>query len=384
MHIAGGLYREICLRPSWNSLFGSGGRAALAVAGLSNGPVLHSYFENNKNADLEIYRDEGIQLELAPRRAGIAFAYFHPLSKPHLEQSDPAACQPLQVEGDVVLRFGFVEGDAVVSARRAIFDPQGWRNPLDFYANGSVTDELALVLNEAELRKLDSTLSGDEAGRKLIRSGQANIVVVKRGVFGARVIDEALEAHDIPAFKSPHVFKIGTGDVFSALFALYWGEQGWKPEQAAYFASKGVASYTTTQRLPVENHISDHQAVIMKSMGAVLVIGLKNTIGQHYTFEEAMFRLRELGVDVRSHFDVSSDPTGSAILILADGMTKKMVRSALDDLVGLPVVLLDELQDPQLNGICHDVIKTTDFSTALYQVSWAAMNLNDPDGTTLN
>lgn len=34
MHIDGGICRERCLRPAWNGMFGSGGRAALSVAAL--------------------------------------------------------------------------------------------------------------------------------------------------------------------------------------------------------------------------------------------------------------------------------------------------------------------------------------------------------------
>ena len=44
MEIAGGVYRELCCIPKWDAIFGSGGRAAAAVASLSPDSVLHTYF----------------------------------------------------------------------------------------------------------------------------------------------------------------------------------------------------------------------------------------------------------------------------------------------------------------------------------------------------
>jgi hypothetical protein len=35
MIIVGGCYRELCESPSWNSVFGSGGRGAVVLAGLA-------------------------------------------------------------------------------------------------------------------------------------------------------------------------------------------------------------------------------------------------------------------------------------------------------------------------------------------------------------
>ena len=56
MIVAGGTYLEVCMRPEWRRLFGSGLRAASAVAGLSPRTVLHTYgFEDWKD-DMEAFR----------------------------------------------------------------------------------------------------------------------------------------------------------------------------------------------------------------------------------------------------------------------------------------------------------------------------------------
>ena len=173
MHIAGGLYQEICLHPAWNALFGSGGRAAQALAALGGKTTLHSYFENDQSISLEPYLDRGIELALHFRQAPIAFAYFHPLSTPHLEPSIIAQESAFHVNEDTVLRFGLVEGDAVVRAKRAVFDPQGWRNPLHFRENGSHADEVALVLNAQELVSRTGTCDIEGAAWELIKAGVA-------------------------------------------------------------------------------------------------------------------------------------------------------------------------------------------------------------------
>ncbi|MBU9863835.1 hypothetical protein J1791_01045, partial [Rahnella aceris] len=57
MHIIGGVYREICLRPHWNYIYGSGGRAALAMCEMGVDIHLHTYLGNEYKKYLEIEAD---------------------------------------------------------------------------------------------------------------------------------------------------------------------------------------------------------------------------------------------------------------------------------------------------------------------------------------
>lgn len=373
MHIVGGLYHEICLRPAWNGLFGSGGRAALTVAALSSKTILHSYFEDFMHVALDPYRDNGIQLALKKRESGIAFAYFHPLSRPHLEANDPEEQEPIEVVGDTVLRFGLVEGDAIVSARRAILDPQGSMNAQDFHSNGSAAEELAIVLNEIEMKSYAGDLAPEEAARELICAKQANVVVIKRGFRGAIVVNKSLKAHEVPAFKSPNVFKIGTGDVFSALFSLFWGERGISPVDAAHKASAGVAEYAANRRLPVHSVPNNFAAKSGQPLGPVFVVGAKNTLGRHYAFEEAICGLGDLGIDTQSDTDARDEGIPAAILVLADGMSEAAIRTVFESHAGVTAIVFDELQS--IDGFQDLVGKqlASDFTTALYYAAWATM-----------
>lgn len=373
MHIVGGLYHEICLRPAWNGLFGSGGRAALTIAALSSETILHSYFEDFEHGALDLYRDNEVQLALKKSKSGVAFAYFHPLSRPHLEVNGPKEQELIKVEGDTVLRFGLVEGDAIVAAKRAILDPQGSMNAQDFHSNGSSAEELAIVLNENEIKTWADDLVPEEAAREIISAKQANVVVIKRGFQGATVVNESLEVHEIPAFKSPIVFKIGTGDVFSALFSLLWGERGINPVDAAYQASAGVAKYATTRRSPMRSVTNDFTAISGKPKGPVIVVGAKNTLGRHYAFEEAICRLSELGVDAQSDTDESGKDMPAVLLVLAEGMNELAVRTVLESHEGVAAVVLDELQSTGESQDYADKMLVSDFTTALYHAAWATL-----------
>lgn len=373
MHIAGGLYHEICLHPAWNALFGSGGRAAQALAALGGKATLHSYFEDNQSISLEPYLDRGIVLDLHPRQSQIAFAYFHPLSIPHLEPRNIAQETSIHVEADTVLRFGLVEGDAKVSARRAVFDPQGWHSPLHFRENGSQASEVALVLNAQELVSRTGTSDIEVAAGELIRAGVATLVVVKQGVRGAIVTDGRQPTRIIPAFRSRSVFKIGTGDVFSAIFAHYWGCEGDDAATAAEQASLGVAHYAQYRDFPRERLDRVIEPVGPVLRGSVAVWAATDTLGRHYMLEETLHRLRELGVDAAHVRTTSLDLRFAALLVLPDGVPSDFIDAICENSVAdRPVVVLDEIELYDSQRLPPMVSVARDFTSALYQVAWAA------------
>src|SRR3954468_11870443 len=101
MHIAGGLYKETCELPVWNAHYGSGGRAAAAASAVSPETILHTYAPRTSGSGISLLRGLGIDVRLRGSAGDVAFAYFHPLSQPHVE---PARDQirreaPLRVAG---------------------------------------------------------------------------------------------------------------------------------------------------------------------------------------------------------------------------------------------------------------------------------------------
>lgn len=377
MQIVGGVYRELCCVPDWDAIYGSGGRAAAAISSLSPDSVLHTYLEDGFDAAL-ISRF-GIPIRHYPRSTGIAFSYFHPLSRPHIEppSSEIIKQSKIEVNGDVVLRFGFLEGDSVISARRAVYDPQTWRDQQPFGSNGSIAKELAIVLNELELRCATGIDDIHLAASHLMEHQGATIVVAKGGVKGATVFESNRKISIVPAYRSSGVFKIGTGDIFSAVFTHYWGEKGLSAAIAADIASRSVSVYCSTMQLPVKDDVlSQLVAVKFVASGSVLLHGGVDTIGQRYTMEEARFILKELGVNVlcpQLGDVVNGDET--AVLLIEDGLGSEVTELINRAKKNKTHVVLLQGAGAKTGDIYLDDSNTEvvdDFSSALYFSAWAA------------
>ncbi len=380
MHIAGGLYKETCLVPDWNAEYGSGGRAAAAVAGLSPVTVLHAYAPAFGSSGQDALERLGVELRLQPSSHGIAFAYFHPLSTPHIEphRSGIVWHAPIDLSGEAVLRFGFLEGEAIVQANRAVYDPQTSINPAAFGENGSCADELALVLNEAEARALSGRSDVREAAIALLDSGGAHVVVVKGGARGALVMERGGATAEVPAYRSERVFKIGTGDVFSSVFALEWAERKQPAPLAASRASLSVAAYCASGILPLTTDAqTPREPVGLEQTPVVLLDGAVDTIGRRFVMEEARSSLLELGARVVCPaLDGASmiDPVSiTSALVIGEGLLSDL-SPRLDGLesTGIPIVLFDELHATGVQT--QDGRRVIDdFTSAIYFALWAAV-----------
>lgn len=392
MQIVGGLYREICMIPEWDEEFGSGGRAAAAVSKLSPGSVLHTYVSDSNSPGIEHLEGLGITLQGQTSNTRIAFSYFHPLSQPYIEPPyDQIERQPpLQVSGDIVLCFGFLEGDAIVEAKRAVYDPQTSSSPQAFGANGSRADELAIVLNVLELRIISGEYDLALAADRIMQEQNASVIIVKAGAQGATVFERGVEQTHVPAYRSSSVFKIGTGDVFSAIFSFYWAEAKMSAHYAANLASRSVARYCSTRQLPVPSgSTSDLVPVGASPPGPISLEGEVNTIGGRYVLEEARFRLRELGATVISYAldgtdrdAILQEPT--TVLIIAPVLTPNILaRGQRAHNEGLSVVVLAEDEvDPVFAALAGpNFTITDDFVSALYFAFWAAIPKNSPGST---
>lgn len=379
MHIVGGLYRELCCVPKWDAIYGSGGRAASVISALSPNSTLHTYVEDMNGPGVNSLRALGVKLKCSFRPSSIVFAYFHPLSRPHVQpRPDVIQRQPaIKVCGEAVLRFGLLEGDAVIEARRAVYDPQTWQDSPSFSENGSVARELAVVLNEFELQSATGIDGLELASSHLMESQDIAVIVVKRGTRGAMVFERGAQATCVPAYRSSRVFKIGTGDVFSAIFAYNWAEKRSSALCAADTASRYVAAYCGDGRIPFDaSNLDTLVPVENVARGTVALEGVCNTIGRCYVMEEARYLLRELGTEVTSPaLNEVSGASATAMLILADGFDNEVadcVQKA--NVSGIPIVVLCE-GDTQIDAASKSKAEVTvanDFVSAIYFAAWAA------------
>lgn len=385
MHIAGGLYRELCEVPAWDQHLGSGARAAAAIIEISPESTLHTFVEEPNSEAVRNLEALGVRVVPNHTTVSIAFSYFHPLSRPLvIPKLDTIAKYGLMsIEAPSVLRFGMLEGSAVVTARRAVYDPQTSQDPENFRSNGSTADALAIVLNEDEVRAMAGRDSVEEGAKQLLTDSRADVIIVKRGSKGLMVCDAISQIY-MPAYKSPRVFKIGTGDIFSAVFAVHWAELNCTPALAADIASRAVATYADLVQLPVPVMPEHHYPKIpIGTPGIILLEGSIGTLGERYVLEEARYCLRMLGGDVvcpKLDRLTSDDLEISAVLVCADGYGDDISYLFRLARGGSKVVVFSEKDTNISSRLIEEsnAVVMSDFTTAIYHSYWASVRF-DPE-----
>jgi hypothetical protein len=185
LSIVGGIYIERCIQPIWNAVYGSAGRAAQSIAPLISGQItLNSYVAEGLLSYAEyLASDCGAMLVAEPARHAVSFDYLHPLSTPIIRPSPDrmVAHDPIRVAGDIVLRYGMLEGDAIVQARIAVYDPQSAFGASHFIGNGSHADHLAIVMNRVEAQSMTGIADAHVAAKSLVDTGKADVVIIKMG-----------------------------------------------------------------------------------------------------------------------------------------------------------------------------------------------------------
>lgn len=390
--VVGGVYQERCVTPDWRQLFGSGGRAATALASFG-GVRLHTYVGA---PDLRALRALGaaVGFELVPTEISesIGFFYLHPLSVPVITPQAIRQREALSVEGETILRFGMLEGDALVRGQRVIYDPQSAHGPRSFGANGSQAESLAIVLNRHELELLTGKPNLEPAARDLLTSEGADVVVVKSGSRGATVVESDGSVHRVPAFHAEVVFSIGSGDIFAAAFAAYWGLERLRATEAAELASRATARYCES-RSAVVPPSSDVRSWTMVPAsfreGRVYLAGPFFSMGERWLVEEARAALISSGLQVFSPLhDVGPGPAKEVapkdlaelsrcdrLLALGDGAdTGTVFEVGYARSRDMPVVFFTTtLPEESLKMIVgSDCLVVDDFCTAIYRTGWLA------------
>lgn len=303
--VIGGVYGERCGFPDWNEIYGSAGRAAVALSAHLANVRLHTILPQ-KMADQArpIFGSFGVQLLARAGKQFIGFDYLHCLAEPAIHPT-PALIEqqpPLRVTADVAVVFGMMESTPQVSADFCVYDPQSPSDPKGFKASGGQTKRLAIVLNSGELRKL-AKADGVQGAMKLLKNEGAEVVVIKEGLQGATIIGPNGKVGSVPAYKTGSVFTIGSGDVFVAAFGLAWAVRGMPPAEAAEYASKAVAKYVETSTLPMispDDAKADPRKPITLKGGSVYLAGPFRELGQRVIINEARTIIPQLGMSVFS------------------------------------------------------------------------------------
>ena len=97
------------------------------------------------------------------------------------------------------------------------------------------------------------------------------------------------------------MFKIGSGDVFSAAFTMYWALEGREPTEAANWASRATSYYCATRALPLPT-VSEIDEIGLQAVqpgaGQVYLASPFFNLAERWIVEEARSLLLDMGVPV--------------------------------------------------------------------------------------
>lgn len=399
--VVGGVYREWCMRPAWREIYGSAGRAAVAMASMGCPVKLHAYMDSRAQASMSAHAALN-NFSLAPHSApeAVGFDYVHGLSTPRI--SVPSKRQvDIQLHADNIVRFGMLEGDAVVHGKSVVYDPQDAVAPAPFAMNGSTAERLALVLNrhEASLMTGMHKASAEAMANMLLSQGMATVVVIKQGPLGA-LVAEGSKTTTVPAYRSSKVWKIGSGDNFVGHFAYRWMAEGKSAADSADLASRATAYYCDTAGFATQ---SEMQAFAMPPLkpSAQFIAGRRPKIylagpffnlAQHWLVEEARSALTSMGMDVFSPFhevghgsaediaslDLAAIRDSDMVFALGDGLDSgTMYELGYANANGKPVIVYceNESEGSKKMMVGSGCQFHADFVSAVYNACWTACEL---------
>ena len=134
------------MTPPRVTLLGSGGRAALSLVGLRDDIELHTFHPRSLEQDVALnFEAMGVSVTVYATPCRHTFEYLHPLARPRIVPFPSRDVVSVAVEAREVLRFGCLEGDFRVTAKRAVYDPQSGAGPAAFGENGSRAERLAIA-----------------------------------------------------------------------------------------------------------------------------------------------------------------------------------------------------------------------------------------------
>ncbi|WP_308389818.1 PfkB family carbohydrate kinase [Acidithiobacillus sp. AMEEHan] len=331
----------------------------------------------------------------------VTFNYLYDMAVPDIRGVPVQPYAPMCVTEDKVVRFGMLEGDAVVKADWVVYDPQNAHKGIPFGANGSTANHLALVLNTYEAGKMANMLGGHPSKIAPVLADQqcAEVVVIKMGPEGAFVWtpDEAVQ---VPAFRTSSVWKIGSGDCFVAHFANAWMHDGKTPRLAAEAASLATAYYCETQGFPTADILATKRFPVVRPSIAyiegrrlqVYLAGPFFDLAQVWMVEQARANLQHMGLRVLSPYHdiglgsawdvVASDLKGiqesDLVLAITDGLDAGTVYEiGYARALNKPVIVYSERHKGEALKMMEGsgCIICNNYTTALYSTLWEAVTI---------
>ena len=393
--IIGGTYRETCYWPTWNVVFGSGWRAVRVFRTLCPDAIISYYSAGDEEIQkmVKIYAgSEPLEPHITPSSSSVSFYYDYPLSQPVI-QGVKGDIFSIVANGTYVIGFGMMEATAQIEGEWVVYDPQSPSHPLSYRGQGGKAEHLALIMNEAESRLLTGESDLKRIRESLFRKEQCESLVIKRGAKGAVVYQSKDdEGMTIPAFRTPHVWPIGSGDVFTTVFAYFWFN-GMPSEESALKASQAAATYCDTTAYEdisrILNEDGAYAPIAPQKQGMVYLAGPFFTLSEKLFVAECRTLLAAMGVKVFSPYhdigegkaedvvpkDIDALKCCDCVFAIVDGLDSgTLFEIGYAVAHGKRVVAYVENETEgalkMLAGTGCDIEK--DFTTAIYKTCWYA------------
>lgn len=403
--VFGGAYGEECAYPRRQIYRGSGGRAATVLSSLDAkvefhtavGPTLAPIFAS-------LAKKFGYTLHSQPKADDIWFRYRHPLGRPTIHGAPHETLSQLQPQKvDLALVYGMIEGRPPIQAQRAVYDPQDGAKSKSFSANGSIADELALVVSYSEGKALTGETDPSNMASQLLQQPNVVIAIIKCGPQGA-LVQTPHRKDWVRPFATRNVYKIGSGDVFSAAFAYAWLLQEEEPLAAAWFASRITAAYVESAQDWIEPHLLDGYKKDAVDAAAkftdrghreipktqVYLAGPFFNTAQQWMIDETREALTDMGFDVFSPVheigigpahevapaDLFALEKSGLVLALLDGLDAgTLFEVGYARAKEIPVVVVAEaVEEPALSMILGSGCEVAnDLATGIYAACWQLM-----------
>ena len=399
MIIVGGTYTETCFEPIWEEVYGSGYRA-VNVINQNDAEELVEFHTCADSTHIRPYLEA--HAKITPRLTisyydvpeSPLFRYDHPLKIPYIFPRPDILARSyanIDVSGENILFYGMIEAEAKVNGQKVVYDPQSPVNPLSFKRTGSTAKELAIVVNLDEARIISGCVELEQIRDYFFREEQCRFLILKMGARGAVLYEEQGRiSHLIPVYETDRVWSIGSGDVFSAFFALNWFK-GVEPLVAATLASKATALYCNSKVLTFNKKLNTFSFPELlqkeKPKGQIYLAGPFFTFSDRWLVNEIYTAFKSVGVKIFSPFhdvghgkacdvvekDIEGLKNSEVIFAIVDGVdsgTLFEIGYAIAE--GKKVIAFAQNETEEslkmLEGTNCEIVK--DLTTAIYKTYW--------------
>lgn len=261
--VVGGTYQEVNLDYISNNIYGSGLRATKYLLESTDLDVEfftagNQYSKNYLNEFQLVYKKHfSFNLESIP--SILTFKYNFALDNPSI-YPNPNSIQDKPIitvsEGNIVC-FGMLDANFNIDADKVVYDPQTSIAPT-IYTKKNKAKELVYIVNSNEARTISKSQNINEIVKFFFESEKVTALIIKNGPEGATLFKSEQTSIKISSYKTENVYKIGSGDIFTTVFAHYWFEGSLSLEECAKKASMATAIYCNEENYCINKSILDN------------------------------------------------------------------------------------------------------------------------------